>query len=180
MCTTSSSRVRRRITTLSKPKLQKRRRSTGYWISAWLPVAAAVCVIVIESTSEFGADHTNRPLRWLWEHIFGQVSNARWAMLHHHLRKTGHFLGYGTMGLLWLRAWWMTLPRAAFLLDALLALVATAAVASLDEFHQSFLPNRTGIPSDVLLDCSGALAILLLYFLLRSLGTKKVSTNVPD
>jgi len=112
-------------------------------------------------------------LRWVWEHIFGHVTNARWDLLHHHIRKTGHFLGYGTMGLLWLRAWWMTLPRAAFLLNAALALVGTAAVASLDEFHQSFLPNRTGISSDVLLDCSGAAVLVLLYLLLRSLRPRR-------
>jgi VanZ family protein len=133
----------------------------------------AICVIAIESTADFGADHTSGPLRWLWQHLFGPVSNARWAMLHHDLRKTGHFLGYGTMGLLWLRAWWMSLPRAAFLLNAALALVGTAAVASLDEYHQSFLPNRTGIPSDVLLDCSGALVLVLLYLLLRSLRPRR-------
>jgi VanZ family protein len=133
----------------------------------------AVCVIVIESTADFGADHTSGPLRWIWEHLFGHVSNARWTMLHHHIRKAGHFLGYGTMGLLWLRAWWMTLPRMGFVWDAVLALMGTAIVASLDEFHQSYLPNRTGIPSDELLDCSGAIVLLLLYFLLRSLRTRK-------
>jgi VanZ family protein len=133
----------------------------------------AICVIVVESTADLGADHTSGPLRWIWEHIFGHVTNARWDLLHHHIRKTGHFLGYGTMGLLWLRAWWMSLPRAAFLLNAALALVGTAAVASLDEYHQSFLPNRTGIPSDVLLDCSGALVLVLLYLLLRSLRPRR-------
>lgn len=169
MCTMSSSRARLPITTLSRTKSPSRRRSAGYWIRAWSPVVAAVCVIVIESTAAFGADHTSGPLRWIWEHLFGRVSDTRWALLHHHLRKTGHFLGYGIMGLLWLRAWWMSLPRAAFLLDSLLALAGTAIVASLDEFHQSFLPNRTGISSDVLLDCSGAAVLVLLYLLLRSL-----------
>ena len=132
-----------------------------------------MCVIVVESTAFLGADHTSGPLRWIWEHVFGHVSNARWAVLHHHIRKAGHFLGYGTMGLLWLRAWWMSLPRMAFVLNAVLALAGTAAVASLDELHQSFLPNRTGIPSDVLLDCSGAVVILLLYLALRSLGPSR-------
>ena len=69
------------------------------------------------------------------------------------------------MGVLWLRAWWMTLPHASFLLDAVLALLGTALVASSDEFHQSFLPNRTGVPSDVLLDCCGAVVLLLLAYL---------------
>lgn len=137
----------------------------------------AIVVIAIESTADFGADHTNRPLRWIWEHIFGHVTAARWAEIHHHIRKTGHFLGYGTMGLLWLRAWCMSLPRTAFLMKAVLALAGTALVAALDEYHQSLLPNRTGVPSDVLLDCSGALVLVLLFLLLRSLRPRKISTN---
>jgi len=142
-------------------------------VRAWWPVALGICVIVIESTTEFGADQTSGPLRWIWEHVFGHVSNGRWEILHHYIRKTGHFVGYGTMGLLWLRAWWMTLPRAVFVVDAGLALLGTAMVASLDEFHQSFLPNRTGIPSDVLLDCCGAVVLLSLYLLIRMLRSKR-------
>lgn len=126
-------------------------------------------MIIIESSAGFGADHTSGPLRWVWEQLFGPVTEARWELLHHYIRKMGHFAGYGTMGMLWLRAWWMSLPRAAFVLDALLALLGTAAVASLDELHQSFLPNRTGLPSDVLLDCSGAVVLLLVFFSVRSI-----------
>jgi VanZ family protein len=50
----------------------------------------------------------------------------------------------------------MTMPTARFLSHAGLALVGTALVASWDEWHQTFLPNRTGSPWDVLLDCCGA------------------------
>lgn len=148
-------------------------RPASYWIHAWWPVAVGIGVIIVESTAWLGADQTSGPLRWIWEHLFGSVTNARWLVLHHFIRKTGHFVGYGTMGLLWLRAWWMTLPRAGFLLDATLALLGTAMVASADEFHQSFLPNRTGVPSDVLLDCCGAIVLqLLAYFILR-IGSPK-------
>ena len=169
----SSSPARLRITTLSKNSPSTDRRSTGYLVRAWWPVAVAVCVIILESTMFFGADRTSGPLRWVWQHLFGHVSNRRWEIIHHYIRKTGHFLGYGTMGLLWLRAWWMTLPRVGILLDAMLALFGTALVASLDEFHQSFLPNRTGIPSDVLLDCCGAVVLLMLFLLLRLLRPKR-------
>jgi VanZ family protein len=138
-------------------------------------VFLAICVIAAESTLYFGADHTSGPLRWIWEHIFGRVTNQRWEILHHYVRKSGHFVGYGTMGLLWLRALWMSLPRAGFLLDATLALLGTGLVASADEFHQSFLPNRTGVPSDVLLDCSGALVLqLLVYVMVRILWPKRL------
>ena len=123
----------------------------------------------------FGADHTNAPLRCVWEHLFGQVDDMRWALLHHLIRKSGHFIGYGIMGLLWLRAWWMTLPHSGFLLDAALAILGTAMVASADEFHQSFLPNRTGIPTDVVIDCTGALTLqLLVYLFLRLFRPKRL------
>jgi VanZ family protein len=69
----------------------------------------------------------------------------------------------------------MTLPRSMFLVDAVLALLGTAMTASADEFHQSFLPNRTGSPWDVLLDCGGALAMqLLVYVLMRMLRPKRL------
>jgi VanZ family protein len=48
-------------------------------------------------------------------------------------------------------------------------------VASADEFHQTLLPNRTGSPYDVLLDCSGAIALqLLVYFYMRSSKSKRL------
>jgi len=38
-------------------------------------------------------------------------------------------------------------------------------VASLDEWHQSFIPSRTGTPKDVLLDSCAAIAAQILVFL---------------
>jgi VanZ family protein len=152
------------------------RRGLGFWIRAWLPVALGIGVIAIESTEFMGADHTSRPLRWLFEAIFGRVPDPRWAIFHHCIRKSGHFLGYGLIGLSWLRAWWMTLPRSRFLPDALLALLGTALVASADEYHQTFLPNRTGSPWDVLLDCCGAIALqLIVYLFMRLFKPKKLA-----
>ena len=153
-------------------------RSLRFWIHVWWPVALGVCVIAIESTPEFGADRTSGPLRWLFESIFGPVSTVHWDTIHHLIRKTGHFTGYGLLGLAWLRAWWLTLPRSMFLVDALLALLGTAMTASSDEFHQTFLPNRTGTPWDVLLDCSGALTMqLLVYVFMRLFRPKRLERN---
>ncbi|MGO8757538.1 MAG: VanZ family protein [Terracidiphilus sp.] len=139
--------------------MSSNRRGWKFWINAWGPVAVGVAVIVLESTTWFGADHTSHPLRWLFEAIFGPVGDARWAAIHHSIRKLGHFFGYGALGLAWLRAWWMTLPRYRFFFDAELAIAGTALVATWDEWHQHFLPNRNGSPWDVLLDCCGALVM---------------------
>jgi VanZ family protein len=149
------------------------RRNFWFWVRAWLPVVLAIAVIVTESTEFFGADRTSGPLQLVFEYLFGKVSPGHWEAIHHIIRKTGHFIGYGLVGLSWLRAWWMTLPESNFLQDALLALLGTAAVASADEFHQTFLPNRTGLASDVVLDCCGAIALQLLVYLFMRLFRPK-------
>jgi VanZ family protein len=138
------------------------RRGAGYWVSAWLPVLIGVYVIVLESTPMFGADHTSGPLRRIFQALFGPVGDVRWDLIHHYIRKTGHFIGYGLIGLAWLRAWRMTLHGVQFLSYAGLALAGTALIASWDEWHQTFLSNRTGSPWDVLLDCCGALTMLII------------------
>lgn len=148
-------------------------RRLTFWISAWLPVALAIGLIAIESTPYFGADRTNGPLRWLYESLFGPVGNARWGQVHLVIRKSGHFVGYGIIGLTWLRAWRMTLPRSGFVLDGTLALIGTALVASADEYHQTWLPNRTGTPWDVLLDCCGAIALQLVFYVFLRLSARK-------
>jgi VanZ family protein len=128
-------------------------------------------VIALESTTWFGADQTSGPLRHVFEAIFGPIGDARWDHIHHYIRKSGHFVGYGLLGLTWLRAWWMTLRTFAFWRCALQALAATALVASCDEWHQAFLPNRTGSPWDVLLDCCGAVVAILLVYAVAQMRT---------
>ncbi len=153
--------------------MSSNRRSLRFWVSAWLPVAVGIAVIMVESTEWFGADQTSHPLRWLWQAIFGPVSPASWEIIHHLIRKTGHFFAYGFIGLAWLRAWWMTLPHSHFFEDAFLALLGTALVASCDELHQTYLPNRTGTPWDVLLDCCGALTLQLAVYIFMRLTRPK-------
>ena len=143
----------------STPRTKTCPRGPRFWIGAWWPVALGIAIVAMESTQLFGASRTSGPLRRLFEALFGPVGDARWEIIHHSLRKTGHFLGYGALGLAWLRAWWMSLPRYRFLFDAELALVGTALVAACDEWHQTYLPNRSGSGWDVLLDCCGALAM---------------------
>lgn len=159
--------------------MSNRPRGLWFWVYVWLPVAVGIVVMGMESTQVFGANYTSGPLRWLYQSLFGAVSNGRWEVIHHLIRKTGHFLGYGLLGLAWLRAWWLTLPRSEFLVDAMLAFAGAAATASADEFHQSYLPNRTGSPWDVLLDCCGVLAMqLLVYLFMRIFRPKKLERVV--
>ena len=135
----------------------------------WLPVMAFAMVFAVESTPYFGADHTSDPLKRVVEAIFGYDVCVHWDLIHHFIRKTGHFMGYGIFSLICFRGFWITLQDTALQLPRQLrayglAILATFLVASVDELHQSFLPNRTGQFSDVLLDCCGAAALCFVLF----------------
>jgi VanZ family protein len=151
-------------------RIRPRPHGLRYQLYAWVPVVLAIGAIAIESTPYFGADHTSGPLQHLVEIFTGPLSQPQWWRLHIIIRKCGHFTGYGLVSAAWFRAFWMTLAtertRSARCISAhALAMAGTFLVASADEFHQTFLPNRTGTPWDVLIDCCGALLAQLVLFL---------------
>ena len=135
----------------------------------WLPVLAFTMVFAVESTPYLGADRTSAPLQRIAEAVFGYNACVHWDMIHHIIRKTGHFMGFGIFSLICFRSFWMTWQNVARHLRQLLAygfaILATFLVAGADELHQSFLPNRTGQFSDVLLDCCGAATLCFVLFL---------------
>jgi VanZ family protein len=147
--------------------------SRGRWkapLRAWLPVLACCMLFAVESTPYFGADHTSAPLRRMAEALFGYDACVNWEAIHHIIRKTGHFIGYGGFALLCFRGFWRSFDRLASGMSRPLrafgpAILLTFLVACADEFHQSFLPNRTGQFSDVLLDTGGGMALCFVLFL---------------
>jgi VanZ family protein len=161
---------------LATTPVSNKRGSVRFWVLTWLPVALGIVMIMCESTETFGGNHTSRWLRPIFQWLFGPIGDDRWEHIHLAIRKTGHFIGYGLIGLAWLRAWWFTLPHSRFRTDMLLAMLGTAAIASCDEWHQSFLPNRTSSVRDVLIDCTGALTLqLIVYTYMRITNPKKLA-----
>ena len=78
------------------------------------------------------------------------------------VRKAAHFTEYAILGFLAARAF-RTSPRPALANRWFLASLAlVVAYALLDEYHQSFVPSRTGSIYDSLIDISGGLTALLL------------------
>jgi VanZ family protein len=147
-------------------------------LRTWLPVLIFACIFAVESTAAFGADRTSAPLHTIVASVLGPSVDQDWSNTHHIIRKTGHFTGYGTFSLVCFRGFWLTLRSRVSqtlglalnpalgrqLLCHILAIAATFLVASADELHQSFLPNRTGVFSDVILDTTGAFALQLVLF----------------
>jgi hypothetical protein len=137
----------------------------------WLPSVIWLAVIAIESTDLGSSAHTARFLYPMFHFLFG-MNMARFAFWNALLRKTGHVMGYSVMSVLFFRSWRATFPRLSTLWClqwATIALLSTAFIASLDEWHQSFLPSRTGTFHDVILDTSAALlAQFILFGVLRT------------
>jgi VanZ family protein len=138
----------------------------------WLPAALAVVMIAFESTATMSAANTSRWLLPIWVHLFGPISPEHWDVVHHYIRKTGHFTGYGLVSLCFFHGWRKSLElmghigRALWIRSAVLAVGCAVLIASADEYHQTFLPGRTGQISDVGIDTCGAIAVQLLILVL--------------
>jgi VanZ family protein len=143
-------------------------------VMAWLPAVIGVIVICVESTGTMSAANTGKWLltvcHWLW----GRTTTPSLETANFILRKLGHFCGYGTLALLFRRGWYYTFllkgPKSRLPVSAsALAILCTFFVASLDEFHQSFLAGRSSRFQDVLLDTAGALVfhVILMVVIAR-------------
>jgi VanZ family protein len=136
-------------------------------------------LIAIESTDTFSSEHTSQFLYPLLHFLMG-LDLARFEVVHHYIRKCGHFVGYFALSFFLFRAWRDTLrlpwaPRWA-LRWAAIAFFMSAMVASLDEWHQTFIPSRTGRVADVLLDSCAALTAQVLIFLFLTWRPRHMST----
>ncbi|MDN5710195.1 MAG: VanZ family protein [Planococcus sp. (in: firmicutes)] len=115
------------------------------------------------------------------QQVFEAVASfipVEFETLHTLFRKSAHFLAYLVLGILFAQALeknGMALGRAALWAFALSALYAAS-----DEFHQLFIPGRSGEIRDVLIDSAGAATGLVCYWLFAKSKwqhDKKAETN---
>jgi VanZ family protein len=150
-------------------------------LKAWIAAILWLIVIAIESSALLSASNTSRILYPLLHFLFG-LEWPRFHYWHFYIRKAGHVVGYAILSLLLFRAWRATLPAMS---DAKwtprwanIAILGTALVASLDEWHQSFIPSRTGAVRDVVLDtCAGIGAQVMIFLWWKSFGKSAASSR---
>ncbi len=138
-------------------------------LKEWIAAGLWLALIAGESTNHLSAANTSRILYPLFHFLTG-VDPFRFVIWDYYIRKMGHFVGYFGLSILLFRAWRATLPFASpscwSMQWARIAFFMTALVASLDEWHQTYLASRSGSLRDVLLDTSAALTAQILIFLL--------------
>jgi len=137
-------------------------------LKAWIAAILWLIVIAIESSAWLSAHNTSRILYPLLHFLFG-LDYDHFEIWHFYIRKSGHVFGYGLLSILLFRAWRATLPALGdtkwTLRWANIAVLGTALVASLDEWHQSYIPSRTGSVRDVVLDTCAAIGAQILVLL---------------
>lgn len=135
--------------------------------SKWLPVLFSLAFVCFTSTAFMGGSHTQVVLNAVWKALLGTWHWNETGAVNAHLRKVGHFFGYGMIGVFFRNAWYSTIRVVRHWLmpvSVSLGVLSTLAVASLDEWHQTFLPGRVGSMHDVLLDATGAICLNLLVW----------------
>jgi len=116
----------------------------------WLLVIAWMAVIFAFSSQANSGEMT--------EEVLGDINVP--------VRKCAHMFEYAV--LFWLTRWSaITIRRPAWIVPGMLAFVICLLYAGTDEWHQSFVPGRSGQVQDVAVDMAGSLiaAFLVPYFL---------------
>src|SRR5512135_527855 len=152
----------------------------------------------LASTNLLSSAHTGQMLHALFRLL--HIHPAHFDLLHHLLRKLGHFSAYAVLGWLLFRAWRATLPQRSprivpgaqatacgrrgwveplwTLRWSVLAVLVAVLVAAFDEFHQHFVPSRGADVRDVALDGMGALFMQLVLMLIL-LDKTRPAQNQP-
>ena len=113
-----------------------------------------VGVIFYLSSGQGAMDQTSRFIRPLLEFLFPSASSDTITLYRAFIRKFAHFTEYAILAFLAFRA----SRNSRWKYIAAFALVI--AVASLDEFNQSFEATRTGSINDVMLDIAGGVSMI--------------------
>lgn len=148
------------------------------WLARWWPALLWAVVISGFSTGAFTAENTSRIIIPILRWIFPGAAPQTLAAMHFFIRKCAHFTEYFILSLLLLRGM-RAGGRGRPLTWAATAILLVAAYASLDEFHQSFVPGRTAAVRDVLIDTVGGAAAQLaaaLFFLRANAGAQKTKS----
>lgn len=153
-----------------KYKIGRLLRRAGLIARYWLPAIVWAVVLVSESGPSGSANVTGG---WLARLI--PFLSPFFEPMHVIIRKAVHVVAYGFLGWLNFRA--VRGPRRGWMLRwSIIAVILVIVVASIDEFHQSFFPDRTGTPLDVIVDVCGATLAQLVWR--RFSGSPEISARV--
>ena len=137
-------------------------RTSSKTISRYFPLIAWMAFISFASTGNFSASNTSRIIGPLVLWLFPDTTPETMLAIQAVTRKMAHLTAYALLGILAARAFRGS-PReglrARWFVAALILVIVYALV---DEYHQTFVPSRTGSIYDSLIDMAGGFAALVI------------------
>jgi VanZ family protein len=124
---------------------------------------------------------TSRIIGPILRFLFPNAPEATITAYHALIRKSAHFTEYAILAFWAIKAFSAS-PAADFLRKNRfwLATLLVVCVASVDEFHQSFVPSRTSSIWDVALDSAGGVTMVLLFWLFTKSRSYLSQTAAPS
>lgn len=155
-------------------KLKRRERFFRY-----APLLLWIGVVLLASTTQASMSNTSRFIRLLLVFLFPNAPEETLIVYHNFIRKAAHFTEYAFLAFFAARAF--SNSSVGFLRKFwfAFAFVLVILIASIDETNQSFNSARTGSVYDVLLDCSGGLTVILIFYLAQ-LNRTRTNTDKAD
>lgn len=150
----------------------QRKWTDASWRALWIAASTAVAVLIFlfsAQTAPESNETSKGVLYWLLS-LLRLTPYQMTALTNHFIRKAAHFTVYALLGfcLTGLYHHQSRIPKAPA------AIVTAALYAVTDELHQSFVPGRGPMLTDVLLDtCGAVLGVLVMALLLRVLYRRR-------
>lgn len=158
-----------------------------YWL--WLPAVIMMCVIFYFSSKP--ANESKESSMTIASRVLNIYENITRVSvgddkreetintIDHIIRKCAHFTEYLILAIA------ISIPlcivhRMTGYRLALIAGLITALYAATDEFHQLYVPGRSGEIRDVLIDSSGALLGIVIFTLVSRIFHRKIDKGIED
>jgi VanZ family protein len=139
-------------------------RSAGRARLRW---ALAICwnlAVLLASFGAMSAANTGSIVVAVLQAIAPSLDAATVNTIHFAIRKLAHLTEYGILSALYADAQRRSDDRPLRLFRwSAIAVTICAVTAILDEWHQSFVPSRTGAPRDVAIDIAGAIVAQVIW-----------------
>ena len=135
-------------------------KSLGKFFKIWYPsILMMVLIFIMSSFPAVDSDQQSGLIVNALTTAFPSPENVDFLV--NIVRKTAHFLEYAIFGFFTARAFKLSNK------SPWLAILLCGIYAATDEYHQTFIPGRSGEIADILLDTTGATFGVIIYVFLH-------------
>jgi VanZ family protein len=142
-------------------------------VKYWLPVVVWMCFIFWMSTAMFTAQNTSSIIEPILRFLMPSLSHKELEHIHFFTRKLAHVTEYFISGLLLFRAFRSGSEEHHAWRWMLYSFLILVLIAATDEYHQTFVPDRTPSLVDIAIDATGGTLALVVSTLKYRFARRK-------